>query len=207
MSQVTPTHTVGVATGTPLVNGADQNVTYDTAKDTWTQSLVTDGWTNSTTGILLAGDVFTIAGVFMVNPKTRATTGILQQFTVIADADSGASTGPATLTISPPIIASGPHQTVTAAPADNAAITVMGTGGNSYKQNLCYHKNSMALAMVPMELPEGAVNPHRETKDGISVRVIPTYDGTNDKGFWRLDVLYGVKHVDPRLSMRLSGTA
>ena len=36
-------HTVGVATGTPLVNGASQNVTYATAKDTDTQSLITDG--------------------------------------------------------------------------------------------------------------------------------------------------------------------
>jgi hypothetical protein len=126
-------HTVGVATGTPLVNGASQNVTYAASKDTWTQSLVTDGWTNSTTGILLEGDVFTIAGVNSINQRTRADTGNLQTFVVTADADSGASTGPATLTISPPIITSGPYQTVTAAPADNAAITVKtGTGGTTH---------------------------------------------------------------------------
>jgi hypothetical protein len=35
-----PTHTVGVATGTPLVNGASQSVTYATAKDSWSQSLI-----------------------------------------------------------------------------------------------------------------------------------------------------------------------
>ena len=50
-----PTHTVGVATGTPVVNGASQNVTYDTAKNSWSQTLNTDGWTNSVTGILKAG--------------------------------------------------------------------------------------------------------------------------------------------------------
>ena len=49
-----PTHTVGVATGTPLVNGASQNVTYATAKIP-SQTLNTDGWTNSTTGILKKG--------------------------------------------------------------------------------------------------------------------------------------------------------
>lgn len=206
MSQVVPAHTVGVATGTPLVNGATQNVTYDTAKLTWTQTLNTDGWTNSTTGILKKGDVFTIAGVFMVNPKTKVSTGILQQFVVTADADSGASTGPAALTISPPIITSGPYKTVTAAPADNAAITVLGTGGASYRQNLAFHKNAMALAVVPMEMPQAAYGASRQSYKGLSVRVIPTYDGVNDISKWRLDILYGRRLIDPRVVTRFAGT-
>ncbi|RVI91821.1 P22 phage major capsid protein family protein [Sinorhizobium meliloti] len=207
MSQNVPTHTVGVATGTPLVQGASQNVTYASVKDTGTQSLVTDGWTNSTTGILKAGDIFTIANVYAVNPVTKATLPFLRQFTVMADADSGATTGPATLTISPPIITSGAFQTVSAAPADNAAITVLGTGGTSYRQNLLFHKNAFALVTVPMEAPQGAVNVSRQSYKGINVRVVPFYDGTNDISKWRLDVLYGVKAIDPRLALRLSGTA
>ena len=136
-------HTVGVATGTPLVNGASQETTYAASKDTWTQSLITDGWTNSTTGILKAGDVFTIADVNAVNQRTRESTGNPQTFVVTADADSGASTGPATLTISPPIIVSGPYQTVDAAPADNAQITVKtGTGGTSHRQNMAFCENA-----------------------------------------------------------------
>lgn len=206
-SQVVPTHTVGAHGGTPLVNGASQNVTYDTAKNSWSQSLITDGWTNDITGVLKAGDVFTIADVYMVNPKTKDTTAILQQFTVAADADSGSTTGPATLTISPPIITSGPHQTVNSVPADDAAITVMGTASTGYRQNLCYHKHSMALAMVPMEMPQGAYNGSRQTYKDLSVRVIPIYDGTNDISKWRLDVLYGRKLIDPRMTTRFSGTA
>jgi hypothetical protein len=207
MTQVVPTHTVGAHAGTPLVNGATQNVTYDTAKNTWTQSLITDGWSNSITGILKEGDVFTIAGVYMVNAKTKAETTILQQFVVRADADSGASTGPATLTISPPIITSGPHQTVSAAPADNAAITVMGTASTGYVQNLAWHKTAMSLAFVPMEMPEAAYGGSRKTHKNISIRLIPTYDATNDISKWRLDVLYGRKLTDPRLALRASGTA
>lgn len=207
MSQVAPTHTVGVATGTPLVNGGTQNVSYDTAKNSWTQTLNTDGWTNSTTGILKAGDVFTIAAVYAVNPKTKATLSHLQQFVVTADADSGASTGPAALTISPPIITSGPHKTCSAAPADNAAITVLGTGGTNYVQNIAFHKNAMAMAVVPMESPQGAVNVSRESYKGLSCRVIPIYDGTNDISKWRLDMLYGRKLIDPRLAVRGSGTS
>lgn len=207
MSQVMPTHTVGTHGGTPLVNGADQNVTYDTAKDTWTQSLITDGWTNDVTGILKAGDVFTIAGVNMVNPKTKAATQIAQQFVVTADANSGSTTGPATLTISPPMITSGPHQTVDAVAADDAAITVVGTADAGYRQNLMYHKNAFACAMVPMEMPQAAYNGSRQTYKDMSVRVIPIYDGTNDISKWRLDVLYGRKLIDPRIATRVSGTA
>lgn len=208
MSQNVPTHTVGVATGTPLVNGGSQNVTYDSVKDTMTQSLVTDGWTNSTTGILKAGDVFTIAGVFAVNPVTKVTLPFLRQFTVMADANSGASTGPATLTIYPAIITSGAFQNCSAAPADNAAITVQtGTGGTGYRQNLTFHKNAFALAMVPMVSPPGAVDVARQSYDGMSVRVIPYYDGSNDYSSYRLDILYGVKAIDPRLAVRVYGTS
>lgn len=206
-AQNTPTHTVGVATGTPVVNGASQDTTWAATKDTNTQSLVTDGWTNSTTGILKKGDVFTIAGVYAVNPVTKATLTFLKQFVVTADANSGASTGPATLTISPPMIASGAQQTVSAAPADNAAITVLGASGASYRQNMVFCRDAFALAMVPMALPQAAVKPSRQTYKGTSVRVTPYYDGTNDKSNWRLDILYGVKAIDPRLAVRVSGTA
>lgn len=201
MSQVTPTHTTGTRDDTtPLVNGADQNVTYDTAKNTWTQSLICDGFDASST--LKAGDVFTIDSVYMVNAKTKASTGILQQFVVTADAT--ASSGAVTLTISPPIITSGPHQTVDAAPADNAAITNVGAASTNYRQNMVFHKNAMALAVVPMEMPQGAYNGSRQSHKDMSVRVIPIYDGTNDISKWRLDLLYGRALIDPRLGTRLS---
>lgn len=205
MSQVVPTHTVGPLGGTPLINGGAQNVTYDTAKNTWSQSLITDGWTAAAANRLKAGDVFTIANVFMVNPKTKASTGVLQQFVVQADTDSTAG-GAATITISPPIITSGPHQTVNAAPADNAALTIVGSASTGYRQNLVFHKNTMGLAIVPLEMPQAAYNGARESYKGISVRVIPIYDGTNDISKWRLDLLYGRKVLDPRLATRLSGT-
>lgn len=208
MSQVVPTHTNGTPDNTtPVVDGAAQNVTYDTAKNTWKQDLITDGW-DPTSAVLKKGTVFTIANVNMVNPKTKVSTGILQQFTVMADVTTAASAAnDTTISISPPIITSGPHQTVDAAPADNAAITLAGAASTAYKQNLVYHRNAMALAMVPMELPSGSTNPSRRSRNGISVRVIPVYDGVNDVNKWRLDVLYGRKLVDPRLATRLSGTA
>lgn len=206
MSQNVKTHTVGVATGTPLVKGANQNVTYATAKATMTQTLETDGWTNSTTGILKKGDVFTIANVYAVNPIGKQKLPFLQQFVVQEDANSGATTGPATLTISPPIITSGPYQTVDAAPADDAPITVLGTGGTGYRQNMIFHKDAFHLAVVPLELPSGAAMAARVNEDGLSVRVISDYNITSDVNTFRFDVLYGVRALRPELATRLSGT-
>lgn len=206
MSQVVPTHTNGGTYGTPLIRGGSQTVSYDTAKDAWTMSLATDGWTSSAS--ITEGTVFTIDGVFMVNPKTKVKTAVLQQFVVTAAKTADETTSNATtLTVSPPVITSGPHQTVDAAPADNATITVVGTASTGYLQNMVFHKNAMALAVVPLELPAAAYGASRESYKGLSCRVIPVYDGTNDVSTWRLDLLYGRKLIDPRLATRLSGTA
>ena len=208
MSQVVPTHTNGTWDATtPLTDGASQEVSYDTAKNTWTQTLVTDGWDASAT--ITAGSVFTIAGVYMVNPKTKASTGVLQNFVVTADVTANATTTSDTnLTISPPIITSGPHQTVTYSGSfDGLAITPLGAASTGYAQNMVFHKNAMGLAVVPMEMPQGSNGGSRQSAKGLSVRVIPVYDGVNDVSKWRLDLLYGRKMLDPRLITRLSGSA
>ena len=87
-----------------------------------------------------------------------------------------------------------------------AAITAVGTNSTAYTQNMIFHRNAFALAMVPMEKPAGAVDVARKTYKGLSVRVIPYYDGSNDISNYRLDILFGVKAIDPRLAVRLSGT-
>lgn len=208
-TQNVQSHTVGAHGGTPLVNGASQNVTYANATGANTQSLVTDGWTASTT-VLKAGDVFTIAGVYAVNPVPgEGTTGktvmpYLQQFTVINDVTSD-GTGNATITISPAIITSGAQQTVSAAPADNAAITVLGTASTAYPQNLGFHKNAFALVTCPLEMPDGAAFKARESHNGLSIRVVKDYDIDADEDIIRLDVLYGTKSIYPDLACRLWG--
>jgi hypothetical protein len=169
--------------------------------------LITDGWTAAAASRVKQGDIFTIAGVFAVNPMSKQTMPYLQQFVVNADGSSDGS-GNLTLNISPAIITSGAYQTVSAAPADNAALTFLGTASTIYPQNMVFHKNAFALVMVPMEVPQG-IHPSlvgRETHKGISVRLIPYYDGTNDLDNWRLDVLYCVKAIFPDLATRLSGT-
>ena len=208
-SQNVVNHAVGPLGGTPLVNGAAQNVTYAAAiGNGWSQTLVTDGWTAAAALRVRAGDVFTMAGVFAVNPVpgegTKQVMPYLQEFTVLADASSSAG-GAATLTISPPIITSGPQQTVSAAPADNIGLTFRGTASTAYPQNLAFHRNAFALVTVPLEMPDGASFKARETYNGLSMRVIKDYDITNDVEIIRLDMLYGVDAIYPDLAARLWG--
>ena len=200
-----PTHTVGALGGTPLVNGGSQNTTYASSKQTFSQTLTTDGWTNSVTGVLKKGDVFTIAGVNAVNPVSLVSTGRLQTFVVKADADSDGS-GNASLTISPPIITSGPYQTVDAAPADNAAITVKtGTAGTQYKQSMLLHPQSIALVTRKLDIPNGQ-GVRTTTKSGNKVTVSCTefVDGNTLAQTFRFDILYKAETVDPRFGGRLT---
>ena len=199
-----PTHTVGVATGTPKVN-VNQSTTYALSKDTWSMTLNTDGWTNSTTGILNAGDIITIAGVYSVNPITKKSTGQLQTFTVLADADSGASTGPAALTISPPIITSGAYQTVTAQAANDADITVKtGTGGTGYRQSLLMHPDALLLVSRALDIPQEGVKTSTKSGNRVTISVTSFVDGKTLDQTFRFDMLFGVKCLDPRLGARLT---
>lgn len=202
MDQNVRTHTNGLAAGGGLINGANQDVTYAATANTNEQTLITDDWTGSTT--FKAGDVFTIADVYAVNPVSKARTDILQQFVIKSDLTATGTD--AVLTISPAIIVSGPYQTVDSVPADGAAITMMGAGGTSWKQNLVFHKNAFALVMADLEMPDGAVFKARESQNGFSIRVLKWYDGENDEEKIRMDVLYGVKPIYPDLATRLSGT-
>jgi hypothetical protein len=204
-SQNVQTHTRGTAAGTPLVKGT-QSTTWASSRDTGTMTLDTDGWDTVTT--LKEGDVFTIDAVFAVNPVTKATLPHLQMFVVRSDVTAHATTtSSTTLTISPPIITSGAHQTVSAAALNDATITILGTASTGYAQNLVFRKNAFSLVMVPLVAPPGAVDVGRRSYKGYSVRIIPVYDGINDHSMWRCDILYGLKALDPRQATRLSGTA
>jgi hypothetical protein len=206
MSQNAPTFTTGPFGGAPAVNGAAQNTVYDLTGVN-TQALITNGWTAAAAARVVYGDVFTIAGVFDVNPVTKATLPILKQFSVASGstlASDGA--GNLTLTISPQIVSSGAFQNVSAVPANGALLTFVGAASTNYTNNLMFDKNAFALAMVPMERPPGAVDCSRVSKNGISIRIIPYYDGTNDVSNWRLDCIFGTKTIDKRLAVRVCGT-
>lgn len=149
------------------------------------------------------GDVFTISGVYSVNPQTRESTGSLQQFVVTADA-SGSST--ATLTVSPAIYtASHALATVDSFPQAGATVTMLGSASTQYPQNLAYHKNAIAFATADLIMPQGVDMASRQVHNGISLRIVRQYDINNDRMPCRVDVLYGYSAIRPEMGVRVWG--
>ncbi|KKL80237.1 hypothetical protein LCGC14_2006790, partial [marine sediment metagenome] len=207
MDQNVQRHTVGAHAGTPLTDGA-QTTTYANMLTSYQMSLVTDGWDASIA--LKEGDVFTIDTVFAVNPVSKDTLDFLQQFVIRADVTTNATTtADTTLTISPPIITTGPYQTVSVGVPDGATITYKGTLSTAYPQNMVFHKNAFALVTVPLEMPDSVGWKARQTDQeaGLSVRLVKDYDIDNDVEIIRADILYGVEAIYPELASRISGTA
>jgi len=208
MSQNVPSHTVGPLGGTPLINGANQGLINSGATDNpyaATTSLVTDGWTAAAAARLNQGDTFTIAGVFSVNPETKASTGVLQSFLVTANVSSDAG-GNATVVISPAIIAGGAYQNVTARPADNAAITITsGAANTTYTNNLVWHRDAVTFVSPKQELPGGmdmAYQASLADEGGVSLRFVRGFDITNNKFVSRFDILWGAAVTLPNFGVR-----
>ena len=209
MAQNVASLTTGTRAGSILIDLSITSATtaYADVKDTMIQTIHMDAFTNATDTVK-AGEVFTIAGVYDVNPVTKARLPHLKQFTVVSDATCASNE--TDVIIYPAMIWSGAFQNVDVvgvSDLNNQAVTFMGSASTAYRQNLVFQKSAFALAMVPMVAPPGAVQVSRQSYKGTSVRLIPTYDGTNDRSNFRLDVLYGLKAIDPRRATRLSGTA
>ena len=152
-----------------------------------------------------AGDVFTVAGVFAVNPQTRESTGSLQQFVVVADTTSSAG-GAATVTVSPAMYTSA-HAlaTIDAFPASGAVTTFVGAANSQYPQNLVYHKDAITFATADLLMPQGVDMASRQVHNGISMRIVRQYDINNDRLPCRIDVLYGYSVIRPQMGVRLWG--
>jgi hypothetical protein len=197
MSQSILNHTTGSrsTTDTILVNGAISTQGATT--------IAIDGGTSSAT--IKQGDIFTIAGVYSVNPQTRQSTGSLQQF--VATADATASSGAwSSVSISPPIYTStNALATVDSFPADNAAVTFLGAASTSYAQNLVYQKNAITFATADLLLPQGVDMASRQVHNGISMRIVRQYDINNDRMPCRIDVLYGYSVIRAPMAVRMWG--
>jgi len=181
--QTTQVHTVGTfSAGT--VNGSSQ-----------TGSTLT---VNAITGTLNQGDVITIAGVYAINRLTGASQGQLRQFVVTANVASGATSIP----IYPAIVpAPAAFNTVTASPANSAAISLVMPASSQYRQNIAYYPEAFTLATADLEMPTaGVVQAARANFDGISLRMIEAYDVMSDSLITRLDILYGYAAIRPEWS-------
>lgn len=178
--QTTQLHTVGTfSAGT--VNGAGQTGNTLTV--------------NAITGTLNQGDIITIAGVNAINRLTGASQGALQQFVVTANVNSGATSIP----IYPAIVpAPAAFNTVTASPANSAAISLVIPASTTYRQNLAYYPEAFTLATADLAMPTaGVVEAARAEFDGVAMRMITAYDVMGDNLITRMDILYGYAAIRP----------
>ena len=194
MSQSIKQHTTGSRTGSHTVT---------TTVSTQGQATINITGTGSQT--IAAGDVFTIANVYAVNPQTRESTGSLQQFVVTeaATAVAGAYTA---VKISPAIYTStNALATVDSFPVATAAVTFIGAASTQYPQNLVYHKDAISFATADLLLPQGVDMASRQVHNGISLRVVRQYDINNDRLPCRIDVLYGYNTIRAPMAVRMWG--
>jgi hypothetical protein len=194
--------------------GMDQNVNVFTTGSRGNGTVSGAGQTGSTltvTGLgagatVAKGDVFTIAGVYGVNPQNRQTTGVLRQFVVTAAATADGS-GNATLSIFPAIntaASNQQYQTVSAGPANAAAVTWDVAASTQYSANLGYHKDAFTLVTADLEdvSQYGAWGARRMHK-GISMRISRQYAIGTDTVPCRIDVLYGYAAIYPELATKI----
>jgi hypothetical protein len=138
------------------------------------------------------GQVFTIANVFATHPLTGAAYGDLQQFVVTADTTASGAT--VTLPIFPEIKAAMPNKTVSAAPADTAALTFVGSASTAYTQNLMFQRDAFTAAFVPPPIVAGTEG-YVLRDNGISLAVQTGGSITSLTSTTRVDVMYGFAAV------------
>ena len=189
--------------------------TLSTNTSTFTGSLST-GWASTSTITLVAsagltlnqGDVIQIAGVYAVNPQSRAAYGSGKLRNFVVTATTNVATTPGTqVTVSPAIITGGQFQNVTVtATSATAVVTPFANSGEVSPQNIIMHRNAFTLATADLELPDGVHFAGRASDKelGLSIRVVRQYTINNDSIPTRLDVLYGWAPLYPELACRVA---
>jgi hypothetical protein len=195
MDQNTPTFTTGPYGGTPVVNGLNQTGS----------SLVTNGWTAAAAVRLNRGDVFTIAGVFAVNPQSKQSTGALRQFVATAQVSSDGS-GNATIPINPAIVTTGAYQNVTIAPTTGNALTINGAASTTSPRGFAFEEDAITFVNANLPLYGGLdMGDRRSDKQlKLSMRVIRDYDINMDRAPLRMDLLGGWAPLYYELGVRIA---
>ncbi len=180
---------------------AAPTATYVAAKDTMTQSLAVTAFQANM--VVKAGELVTIAGVNRINLSTKqpmldaAGAAVPWTGVVTADVTLGAS-GEGTLVVAGPAIfeANGQYNTVTAAPANGAVITIVSASATTYQPNLFFTKQAFGIGSV--KLPKlYSTDTIATTSDGMSIRVSKYADGDANTQKVRFDFLPAYATFNP----------
>jgi hypothetical protein len=171
---------------------------------------------NLTTGqTLVDGEVFTIAGVNAYDNRLQASLGRLQQFRVVGNYTG--SGGTAAVRIFPAIIVPNTgtgvnigintaHATVTAAPANAAAITVIGAASGQFRTRFIGQKQAVVCNTADLILPATGVGMRKAlTKVPLSVRMWKNSAFATGRHDVRFDVALTANVRDRRRVVRING--
>jgi len=206
MSQNLPSHTPGVLTTTASMDGA---FTTSAAANAGATSLALTGGQASKTNAFLAGDHVTVT----------YDSGKKLDHRVTAAADTNSS-GVTTISISPPLY----NEPATGYDPGTSGIQVVASGNvvvnrsgatgdddgqspssgmtASYTVGGAFIPEAFALAFVPMEAPMGPGTASAvQSYNGMSLRVMQTYDQLKKRDIVSVDCLVGCEVVDPRLGV------
>lgn len=131
---------------------------------------------SSVTGTWNKGSLFTVAGDTTVYVVTANTTAASNSVTV---AFLPASAGW----------------------ADNAVVTRIG----NHAANLAFHKNAFAFVSRPLAMPLGGVQAEVIDFNGIGLRTVYDYNSSTKTNVVSIDILFGVKTLDPLRAVRVLG--
>ena len=168
-----------------------------------TEGATTIALTVSSNVTIKAGDVFTVADCYAVNPQTRESTGSLFQFVVLSDVTASGTA--VSVTVAAMYSSGHALATVDSLPGNSKAVVFLGAASTQYAQNLVYHKDAITFATADLLLPQGVDMASRAVHNGISRRVVRQYDINNDRMPCRIDVLYGFSTIRPQMACRLWG--
>ena len=163
--------------------------------------------------VLPPGGYAQVAGVATPGgPQYAAATLAHGTFSTTTGQYTSSGAGLLTVTVGECLISGGQFQNCSAAPVSPYTITIngqasVGTATNT-TQNLYFHRDAFAMAMVDLPLPRGggAEGSRAYDKDlGISIRIIDAYTVNNDAQPTRLDIAYGFASLYRQMAYRVAG--
>ncbi len=181
-----PSGTVGTYLGAGQVVGSNQQGS----------NISTDNWTSSSVSLSQGfyADRVTFGGVYEINGQSRLTIpGVLKQFAIVSPVTDTA--GAATLNIFPALIPTGPYQNCSNAPADDAAVTIIGASGTLCQTAFALQEEAFTWASIPLMNTEefgSKCDTITDPETGISIRIIWQWDSRLGEVTVRMDFVWGI---------------
>jgi len=121
----------------------------------------------------------------------------LRQFVVTAPVASGATSIPIYPAIVPPVNGNAvQYQTVTASPANSAAITMIIAPSTTYRKNVAYAPEAITMVSGDLPLPNN-IDAARAKYQNVSMRMATQWQVGTDQEVTRIDTLYGALLTRP----------